>query len=62
MRVLAHLKDFDFSALKLDVAGCHFFLRHNFDRNIFSGLFMNRGFHKSKLSFSKGVFDVVEVE
>jgi hypothetical protein len=62
MRMLAHLKNFNFSALELNITWGHFLFRHNFDSNIFAGFFMNGRLNETKLTFTERFFDVIEVE
>ena len=40
-RVLAHLKDFDFSSLEFHILNCHFFLGHYFNSDVFAGLLVS---------------------
>jgi hypothetical protein len=61
VRVLAHLEDLNFSALKLYVRDCHFLLGHDLNGNTLACLLMNTLFNKAKLSLAQGVFDVIEV-
>ena len=59
--MLAHLQNFNFSALKLHVRDCHFLLRHDLNSNTLACFLMNTLFNKAKLSLAQGIFDVIEV-
>ena len=60
--MLTHFENFDFSSLKFDILHRHLPLGHDLDSHGLSALLMDSGLHKTKLTFAKRLFDLVEVE
>ena len=62
VRVLAHLKNLDFSSLQFDILHRHLLFGHNFNCDGLARLLVDRGLNQAKLALSEGLLDLVEVE
>jgi len=60
--MLAHLQNFNLSPLQLNILNGHLLLRHHFDSHFFTGVLVHGGLDETKLSFTKGLLDIVVVE
>lgn len=59
--VLAHLKDFNFPSLELDVTDSHFLLAHDLDGHQLARLLVDGGLNQAELALAQGFLDFVEV-
>lgn len=52
VRVLAHLQDFDFTSLELNILNRHFLLGHDLDSNLFASLLVDTGLDQTEFTLS----------
>ena len=60
--MLAHPKNFNFTALLKDRDAIHVLLLDLLDRDFFAGALMHAHLNEAKLSFAKNLLEVVKIE
>ncbi len=61
IRVLAHLENFNFSSLKLNIGYSHLFLGHDLNCNIFASFLMSCSLNETELTLTKCLFYIIVV-
>ena len=62
MRVLTHFEDLNLTSLKFNILNRHLLLGHNLDCHRLPRLFVKGRLDETKLTFSKSLFDLIEIE
>lgn len=61
IRMLAHLENFDFSSLQLNISHCHLLLGHDLDCNVFASFLMSGGLDQTELTLTKCLLHFIVV-